>query len=130
MTKEEVIKYWLDSAEMDFQAMESLFSNGHYVWSLFVGHLVLEKTLKACYVKNVDINIPKIHHLLKLAEDAKLELTEDEESFLLEVTTFNMAARYPDFKNRFYKKATRSFAEKFINSIREFRIWLIKKTNS
>ena len=109
MTKDEIIKYWVDSSEVDFKAMESLFSSGHYVWSLFVGHLVLEKLLKAYYVKNVDNKFPQIHHLLKIAESANLELSEDQKNFLLEVTTFNLEARYPDYKNRFYKKATREF---------------------
>ncbi len=130
MTKDEIIKYWVDSSEVDFKAMESLFSSGHYVWSLFVGHLVLEKLLKAYYVKNVDNKFPQIHHLLKIAESANLELSEDQKNFLLEVTTFNLEARYPDYKNRFYKKATREFCEYYITKIKEFRQWLIKKINS
>jgi HEPN domain-containing protein len=32
-------------------AMGSMFKSGHYVWALFLGHLVLEKLLKAVYVK-------------------------------------------------------------------------------
>lgn len=58
MTKDEIIQYWIDSSEVDFKAMESLFANGHYVWALFTGHLVLEKLLKACYVKMIDIRMP------------------------------------------------------------------------
>ena len=50
MTKDEIIKYWLSSSDRDLTVMESLFDNGHYVWALFVGHLVLEKILKAHYV--------------------------------------------------------------------------------
>lgn len=34
MTKDEIIKYWLDSSEVDFKAMESLFIGGHYVWAV------------------------------------------------------------------------------------------------
>ena len=42
MTKDEIVKYWIDSSEMDYQAMESLYDKGHYVWALFVAHLVIE----------------------------------------------------------------------------------------
>jgi len=35
--------------------MQSLLENRHYTWALFVGHLVLEKLLKALYVKNADL---------------------------------------------------------------------------
>ena len=130
MTKDEIIQYWIDSSEVDFKAMESLFANGHYVWSLFTGHLVLEKLLKACYVKYIDNKFPQIHHLLKIAEGANLELSEEQKNFLLEVTAFNLEARYPDHKNRFYKKATREFSTYYLKTIKEFRQWLIRKINS
>ena len=129
MTKEEVIRYWVESSEIDFQAMESLFENGHYVWALFTGHLVLEKLLKALYAKNVDTNAPRIHHLLRLARMARLDISVEQEEFLLEVTTFNLEARYPDIKYRLYKRATRTFVEDRIRGIKEFREWLREKTS-
>ncbi|MCX7636162.1 MAG: HEPN domain-containing protein [Syntrophales bacterium] len=46
--------------------MHSLFDNGHYTWALFMGHLVIEKLLKAYYVKRVDINYPRSHNLLEI----------------------------------------------------------------
>lgn len=120
---------WQDSAEMDFQAMETLFKNGHFVWALFVGHPVVEKLLKAYYVRNVDLDSPQIHNLLKIAEKAKLDLSETQKIFLDEVTTFNIQARYPDFKNRFYRKATRDFTEKYLVKIKEFKEWMVKLIN-
>lgn len=127
MTKDKVIDYWLNSSNTDLKAMKSLFRSGHYVWALFLGHLVIEKLLKAVYVKNIDTNVPYIHNLTKVAEEAKLELTEEQKDFLDEVTTFNIKARYPDYKGRFYKKATKKFTEHYIKEIKEFRKCLIKK---
>jgi HEPN domain-containing protein len=46
-----VIKHWINSADNDYPVMATLFEKGHYNWSLFLGHLILEKILKACYVK-------------------------------------------------------------------------------
>lgn len=60
MTKDEIVKYWLNSSDIDSSAMESLFNSGHYLWALFVGHLVLERLLKAFYAKNVGDDIPFI----------------------------------------------------------------------
>lgn len=130
MTRDEIIKYWLDSSDVDLKAMDTLFSNGHYVWSLFAGHLVVEKLLKAYYVKNIDTEVPQIHHLLRIAEKAKLDLSEDQKDFLLEVTSFNIKARYPDYKYKFYKKATMEFSEGYIQKIKGFREWLIKKISN
>jgi HEPN domain-containing protein len=127
MKKDEIVKYWIDLSDVDFKAMNSLFENAHYVWALFVGHLVIEKMLKAYYVKVVDSNVPKIHHLLQIAERSELELSDLQKDFLLEVTAFNIKTRYPDYKQRFYKKATKDFAEQYLYKIKEFRTWLSKK---
>ncbi len=92
--------------------------------------MVVEKLLKAYYVKNIDNDVPRIHGLLKIAERANLELSEEQKDFLDEVTTFNIKSRYPDYKKRFYKKATREFAEIYINRVKEFKQWLIRKISS
>ena len=127
MTRDEIMKYWMDSSKVDFQAMENLFNHGHYIWALFIGHLVIEKLLKAYHVKNVDIAVPAIHDLTKIADKANLLLSERQKDFLDEVTTFNIKARYPDYKKRFYRKATKEFTEIYVIQIREFRQWLIEK---
>lgn len=120
MKIEEHVKYWLDSAEHDWDTAVSLFSSEKYDWCLFVGHLVLEKTLKALYVQdNSNQFPPKTHNLLKLARHTDLGLTEDQEIFLDEVNDFNLEARYPQFKNEFYKKCNKEFTEKYYLKIRE-----------
>jgi len=47
----------------------------------------------------------------------------------VELTTFNLRARYPDYKNRSQKKATRPFAEEKIGATKELRQWLLEKIN-
>ncbi len=127
MTKDEIIQYWINSSNQDYPVMESLFSNGHYAWSLFVGHLVLEKLLKALYVRNVDLNPPRIHNLLKIAKDAGLESTKEQMLFLDEVTMYNLRARYPDYKDRFFQMASKAYTENSIKRIKEFRQWLLQQ---
>lgn len=78
-------------------------------------------------MKVIDSNVPQIHHLLQIAERIGVNLSEDQKDFLLEVTAFNLTARYPDYKQRFYQKATMNFAGEYIRKIKEFRIWLLNK---
>lgn len=127
MKRDEIVKYWIDSSNNDYPVMESLFDNGHYAWALYLGHLVLEKLLKASYVKHVDITPPRIHNLLKIAEDAGMNLSKEQKIFLDEVTTYNLRARYQDFKDRFHKMATKEYTEDSINKIKEFRQWLLQQ---
>jgi HEPN domain-containing protein len=115
---------------MDFAAMESLFSSGHYVWALFVGHLVIEKILKALYVKRVGLEVPRSHNLLAIAEKTGLELNVEQKASMDEMTGFNIRARYPDVKRRFLKKATHAFTEKRLTQIRELRIWLLEQARN
>lgn len=114
MDKTDLIKYWIDSSDKDFLTMNHLFQKKDYHWSLFIGHLVIEKLLKAHYVKNVDNNPPYIHNLLRLAEKSNLQLSEDQKGFLVTVTTFNISTRYDDYKMDFYKTCTKKFTKKWI----------------
>ena len=91
MNLNEHIKYWLNSAEHDLDAAESLFKSEKYDWCLFIGHLVLEKTLKAIFVKNHNNKIlPKIHNLLKLASLSGLNLSDEQELLFGEINEFNI----------------------------------------
>lgn len=46
-----VISYWVDSSAKDYRTMENLIESGDYNWAMFLGHLVIEKLLKAINVK-------------------------------------------------------------------------------
>jgi hypothetical protein len=94
---------------------------------LLAGHLVIEKLLKAYHAKHSLAPCPQIHDLLKIAESAGLELTNEERSFLDTVTAFNIRARYPDYKNRFHKTANQEFTEQYIHKIRDIRQWLLQR---
>ncbi len=127
MNKIEYIQYWIDSAEIDFKAMKNLFKSKDYVWALFLGHLVIEKLIKAIAVKNNVQSIPKIHDLNKLAKKAGLEIGAQLADELDVITSFNIEARYPDYKNEFYKRCNYQFTKKHINKILEIRLWLLNQ---
>jgi HEPN domain-containing protein len=124
MTKEEVIQFWLESSDKDFQTMDHLYVSGDYMWSLFIGHLVIEKLLKAYYIRTKDENYPMIHNLLRIAEKAGLELNEEQQIFFSTVTSFNINTRYDDYKQSFYQKCTQEFAAIWIKKIKDQRLWI------
>lgn len=120
----EIITYWIKSADKDYQAMTNLFEKGDYTWSLFVGHLLIEKLLKAVYALKKPETPPFMHDLLRLAEKCRLDLDENQKDILDTITTFNIRARYDDYKMEFHNKCTKDFTEEWINHIKEIRIWL------
>lgn len=129
MKKIELVKFWTNSSDMDFKTMQNMFKSKDYHWALFVGHLVIEKLLKALFVKaNEDkVPVPKIHDLLSLANRANLVLTEEQQNLLDEITSFNINARYADYKLSFYKKCTKKYSETKKKDIEKIRLWLKKQ---
>lgn len=112
-----IVNYWLKTAEHDYDVMITLFENRRYDYSLFFGHIVLEKILKAIVVNNTNEHAPYTHDLARLAEIAKMDLEEKDIDLLNRVNDFNLSTRYPDYKLQFYKKCTREYAKKYIDDI-------------
>jgi HEPN domain-containing protein len=131
MKLEEHIQYWLGSADDDLDTAEKLFAVEKYDWCLFLGHLILEKALKAHYVQDNDNEMPpRIHSLVKLAKKTHLVLDEELILFLDEVSDFNLEVRYPEYKKEFQQKCTREFCEAKFSKIKEHYRWLKSQIKS
>ncbi len=100
---QDLIKYWSKTAKYDYETMLGLFKSKRYSDSLFYGHLVLEKILKALVAQKTKNHAKPIHNLIILAKDAKIDFSKNDLEFLTEVNKFNIRARYPDYKLSFYK---------------------------
>jgi HEPN domain-containing protein len=55
MNIEKQVEYWKLSAEHDLDSAQTLKKEKKYDWALFLGHLVLEKILKAIFVKQKEL---------------------------------------------------------------------------
>lgn len=96
MTKQEKVHYWIKSAENDWIVAGHLFEKADYTYSLFFGHLTIEKLLKAIYVNKFDEPPPFTHSLVYLAEKINMDLPSARLDLLEIITDFNISARYPD----------------------------------
>ncbi len=125
MDKNAFISYWVESVNRDYQTMLNLYQSKDYYWSLFIGHLVIEKLIKAIYVKNINENPLRTHDLVRLAEKAGITTTEEQKDTLDLLTTFNINVRYPDYELLFYRKCDYEFTTENIKKINEVRAWLL-----
>lgn len=123
---EKIKNHWLESSNDDFEATRKLIRAKSYNWALFVGHISLEKIFKALYVKLYGKHAPAIHNLYRLAELCEIELSNDYSDWLDTITSFNINARYNDYKKEFYNLCTRDYAEAWIDRIKELRQWIKK----
>lgn len=124
MERMELIQYWLESADKDSMTMEKLYAMEEYPWALFLGQLVLEKTLKAIYTQNVDFEVPRIHDLVRLAVLAQIEVPQAEIESMDIISSFNLNTRYPDFKLSFHNQCTKEFTAQYMGIIRSLHQWL------
>jgi len=127
MTREEKVTYWITAADHDWKVAGHLFEKQDYSYALFLGHLTIEKTLKAIIVSKFDGVPPFTHRLPYLAEKADLSLSSEQLELLEIVTDFNLEARYPDEKFSFYKKCTQEFTHQYLQQIEEMRRWLLQQ---
>ena len=125
MTKEEHVNYWCQSAHHDLESAEIIFDSGRYDWCLFVGHLALEKILKAIFVDRNDNKMPPtIHNLVRLAELSNIEIDDEQKLLLDKINDFNIQTRYPDYKLEFYKRCDAEYTNEYLGKIKEFYTWL------
>jgi len=87
-------------------------------------NFILSHPLKAYFVKKFGKHPLFTHDLLRLAMKCKLALSEEQQDNLDTITTFNISARYDNYKETFYQKCTEEFTEKWINKIMELRRWI------
>lgn len=128
MTKSDHIKYWIKSAEDDWEAVLSLLNSKKYVQSLFFAHLVLEKWCKAHWVKdNANDYPPKTHNLVRLVQETKLDLSDDNLAFLEQFNDFQLEGRYPDYLFSIQKKCTFAYTEALLNRVKTIVSCLQKK---
>jgi len=128
MTKQEIIKYWIDTSEKDWKVVGHLFKSKDYVHCLFFAHLVLEKLAKAVWVKNSkESQVPKIHNLVFILDNAKVEIPDEMKDFLFQMNDFQIEGRYPDYTQAAYKLCDKNKTKGILTKVRQCRQWLQEK---
>jgi HEPN domain-containing protein len=118
------VKYWLAGAEYDMSVADAMLEKEKYPYALFMGHLALEKLLKALVVKKTKEHAPYTHSLSLLAQKSNTEFSKSILKHLARFMEFHFEARYPREQKKFYRKCTKEFANKKIKEMKEVFAWL------
>ncbi len=128
MTPKEYIDYWIEQAEDDWSAVQTLFIGKNYLQSLFFTHLVVENLAKALWVKHNNGNVPpKTHNILYIISLTNIEISEEQSIFLLNLNRFQLEGRYPDYRQKMHLICTKDFTRSIIDEANSIRLWLLKK---
>lgn len=124
---EKTYNHWITTSDKDYNTMIHLYESKDFHWSLFIGHIVIERLIKACVVRETRKHAPFTHDLSKLANLSGLNFTDEYLDWLDTITTFNMNARYDSYKEAFYKKCTFDFTTEWIEKIKKLQSWIKEK---
>ena len=120
------MEYWFKSADEDYDTMLYMKDGKKNTWCLFMGHLVIEKLLKGLYAKNNsdDPIAPKLHNLIFLSQKANSEVPIEIREKIQTINTFNISARYDDYKRTFDEKCTDDYTSEQVKNVEEVQKWL------
>jgi HEPN domain-containing protein len=121
------ISYWLGGAKYDLSVANAMFKTRKYPYALFLGHLALEKLLKAVVVKYTKKHAPFSHSLPYLVEISGIKIPEPIKVKLREFMEFHFEARYPDANKLFYDKCTKAYTAARLKEIKKVFKWIKAK---
>ncbi|TEB10831.1 HEPN domain protein [Pelotomaculum sp. FP] len=87
---------WLTQAEYDLDTADSLYQAGRYIYTIFMCHLAVEKTLKALVVERTGKVPPKTHNLIQLIKLGQPSLNNEQTRFVTRLSLAGIVTRYPE----------------------------------
>ena len=125
MDLKKIEEYWIESSQDAFDTAKTLFENNKFVYSMFFLHLSIEKMLKALFVNQNQDEAPFGHNLQNIASKIKnINFDKNTMELFAQITTFNIAGRYDDYKKNFYNICNLEFATNYLNKGKELLEWL------
>lgn len=117
---------WLKQADYDLKTAEAMLLARKYIYTIFMCHLAVEKTLKALWTKKYSETPGKTHDLIFLSSNLDLNLTTKFNDFLEELDGLSVPTRYPDELDKVLKQFSLAKTEKIYKSTKELLSWLKK----
>lgn len=116
------IAYWQNGAQEDWEVARELIDRGRIRHGLFFVHLALEKALKAHVCRQTRDLAPRIHNLVRLAELAAINASQEQVNTLAEMNALNIEGRYPE---SLLPRPTPVEAQAYLARAEEVFQWLI-----
>ncbi|MDX1943062.1 MAG: HEPN domain-containing protein [Saprospiraceae bacterium] len=96
------------------------------VQALFFAHLVIEKLLKAHWIKQNKADFPpRTHNLEYLLAQTGLTMPVEDIDELRIMNAWNIEGRYQDYKDLIFKATTKEYIESKFEIVNRIRTWLI-----
>jgi len=129
MTTEEKVKYWIKISDEDLKIAGTMLENHYHLYTVFMCHQSIEKIFKSGYQKLINDTPPFIHDLPRLAKSADFYdlLSDKQKIFLNTINPFNIAARYPDYKDQLAQSLSDERCKLFFEQTKLILQWTKEK---
>ena len=120
---------WLDIVAEDMSVAELLFNNGHWLYTGFMCHQVIEKTLKAYWCVCRDDDPPYLHDHKKIALGCGLytKMSEEQKNFIALIRDMNIEARYQEAKDAVARSLNRESTAEILETTKQLYTWILEK---
>jgi len=129
MTNENKVTYWIELSDYDLETAIAMFQTNRYLYVGFMCHQVIEKIFKAYYSKLKDETPPYSHDLryIAIVADFWKDLSEVQQSQIVELLPLQIEARYPEYKNKIAQSLTETKCKQLIEQVKLLRQWTIEQ---
>jgi HEPN domain-containing protein len=117
-------RLWAEQARYDLDTAGAMFNSGRYLYILFCCQQAVEKMLKSRIAVLSEELPPRVHQLVRLAELAKIEITEAQSDFLRELSAYYIQTRYPEEIADWGARLSRQEAQRVLDQTVEVLKWL------
>jgi HEPN domain-containing protein len=122
------INYWLDLAEYDYETAKVMLKSKRFLYVGFMCHQVVEKSLKALYVKNSNQTPPYTHNLSVLSNknDIYKKLNDSQKDLIDLLEPLNIETRYPKHKKDLLESLNFDKCKEIIDKTGDLFKWIKK----
>ena len=120
---------WLDIVAEDLSVAELLFNNGHWLYTGFMCHQVIEKTLKAYWCVCRDDDPPYLHEHERIAKGCGLytKMNDEQKDFLEGIKRMNIEARYQESKDAIARTLNRDNTAMIFETTKQLHAWILER---
>jgi HEPN domain-containing protein len=117
---EELIK----QSEYDLDTAKYMYEGGRYLYTIFMCHLCIEKSLKALYFFKTQKLPPKTHNLIFFIEELNLEIDNEIHKFIINLNQHSILTRYPEDFIKASKQFSKTITKNFIKETERTFAWI------
>ena len=129
MANKERADKWLDIVNEDLSVAELLFNNGHWLYTGFMCHQAIEKTLKDYLCMCRDDDPPYLHDHERIAKGCGLytKMSEEQKDFLAGIKNMNIEARYQETKDAVARTLNRETTGMILETTKQLHAWILEQ---